>query len=138
LRTAHIPQSYPGTDIVTIREYLQRENPDLTIITTTTQSTGNVHWEPIEGFKPFAEFTWNTFEALYTNVLDHKLDAEKLPIPNKLLRIKKQICSERELEQDPLKRIILAKVNYALKAAYGYLKTKDKSNVRSRTGQQRT
>jgi hypothetical protein len=113
--------------MVTIKEYLQQPNPVLHIKASTTQSTDSSQWEPIEGFEKFTEFTWETCNGLYRDVLEHNFDTEELPTPNELLPVETEIFSERELEQDPLKRNIIAKVNYALKAAYKYMKEKDRN-----------
>ncbi|KAH8724052.1 hypothetical protein GQ44DRAFT_728040 [Phaeosphaeriaceae sp. PMI808] len=87
----------------------------------------NFQWEPVEGFEIFTELTLETFERLYGDVIEHKFEAKDLPIPHKLLPIEKEIWSERELEQDPLKRHILPKVNSVWIVAYKYVKTKNHS-----------
>jgi hypothetical protein len=111
----------------TIKDYLQKPNPVLRIQASTTHSTDSPQWEPIEGFGEFKEFTYETCKGLYGDLLKYDFDAKELPTPNRLLPVETEIFSERELEQDPLKRHIIAKVNYALRAAYKYLKGKDRS-----------
>lgn len=54
---------------------------------------------------------------MYGDILDYKFSDSMLPLVNKLTEIEKNIFLERELEQDPLKRIVFAKVNFALVAA---------------------
>ncbi|KAI4941954.1 hypothetical protein J4E91_010504 [Alternaria rosae] len=102
----------------TIREYLQGLNPELSIRASTTQSTYSDYWEPVEDFEPFAEFNHANFESLYGDLLDAKFEKKDLPEPEELLPIERTIFSERELDQDPVKRWILLKVNYAIIAAY--------------------
>jgi hypothetical protein len=115
--------------MVTIREYLQKPNPALVIDTVTTQSTDQVGWEPVEEYEIFDDFNVELLQALYGDVLDHEFDAKELPTPSKLLPIEHTIRSERELEQDPLKRSIIPKVNYAIVAAYKYINKKDAGNT---------
>jgi hypothetical protein len=111
--------------MVTIKEYLQKPNPTIHIMATTTQSTDSVRWEPVEGFERFEEFNINTCESLYADVLGHNFDSKDLPTINKLLPAEQVIYSERELESYPLIRNALARSNYAVQAAYKYLNTKD-------------
>jgi hypothetical protein len=111
----------------TIREYLQGYNPELSIRATTAQSTYSDHWESVEGFEQFTDFNNDNLESLYGDVLDAKFEKKDLPEPNELLPIERTIFSERELDQDPVKRSILLKVNYALIAGYAYLTRKDHS-----------
>jgi hypothetical protein len=115
--------------MVTIRDYLKRANPVLTINTKTTQSTDQVDWEPVEAFETYDEFNHELLVTLYGDVIDYEFDAKELPTPSKLLPIERSIRSERELEQDPLKRNIIARVNYALVAAYKYMNKKDPGNA---------
>jgi hypothetical protein len=102
--------------MVTIKEYLQKPNPALQILASTSQSTNSEFWEPIEEFELFDDFNYETLKNLYGDVLKHDFDAKLLPTPNKLLAVETKIYSERELEQDPLKRYIIAKANYSVKS----------------------
>jgi hypothetical protein len=114
--------------MVTIKEYLQKPNPALQILASTSQSTNSEFWEPIEEFELFDDFNYETLKNLYGDVLKHDFDAKLLPTPNKLLAVETKIYSERELEQDPLKRYIIAKANYSVKCAYNYLDRKEPNN----------
>jgi hypothetical protein len=109
----------------TPRAYLSSPNPDLNIKTLTTSSTNQYDWEPVEGYELWDDFNYATLMGSYGDFLDRDHNAEVLPSVDELLPIEKEIWSERELEQDPLKRDVLAKVNFTIIAAYRYLKFKE-------------
>lgn len=107
----------------TILEYLRKPNPELQLVATTTQSTSQDFWNPIEGFEKDEDFTWENLEGPWKDVLEHKFDSASLPEPIELLPIEKRIQSEEELQQDPVKNQMI-KVNRALQAAHLYLRGK--------------
>ncbi|KAF3030310.1 hypothetical protein E8E12_000302 [Didymella heteroderae] len=107
----------------TIIEYLRKPNPKLQLVATTTQSTSQDFWNPIEAFEEDEDFTWENLMGPWKDVLEHKFDSASLPKPIELLPIGKVIQSEEELQQDPLKNLMI-KVNRALQAAYSYLRGK--------------
>jgi hypothetical protein len=104
--------------MVTLEEYLNRQNPGIDNINTSPEpNTVYAGYSHISGFEDWDEFNYNTLRRLYEDVLDQVLPT--VPRNQTPIGLEIEVWDKKQLEL-VVSQYILYPVRFTLRRAYSF------------------